>query len=244
MLLSFSQYKFFMVCFDPLAQFEIINFVSLKPFFLSNFTVFLSYVLLIITVSISISKWNTNNNWLSSLLHNLIYLVNNIINDNTNLKRKQYFISFFYLFLFIFFANFTGLMPFSWAITNSFVVTFFLSYTYFFYINFMCVWNKGWGFVNLFLPSGVPFMLAPLIFLIEFVSYFARVFSLSIRLFANISSGHALLKILIGFSWAILLNITNYSSIFFFLEVLISFLQTYVFVVLLSIYINDVSSEH
>jgi len=71
------------------------------------------------------------------------------------------------------------------------------------------------------LPSGVPVLLAPLIVIIELVSYFSRVFSLSIRLFANISSGHALLKILIGFSWA-MLNVLTASSFVYTLLLLIS----------------------
>jgi F-type H+-transporting ATPase subunit a len=163
------------------------------------------------------------------------------------------------LFTFILFANMIGLLPFAWSVTNSFVVTFYLAFTYFFAINLMAVWKNGWEYCNLFLPSGVPLALAPLIVVIEIVSYYSRVFSLSIRLFANISSGHALLKILTGFSWSILMSIFSKVSVFnlvviligfmlpwsivtliFFLEFLIAFLQSYVFVILLAIYINDV----
>jgi len=114
--------------------------------------------------------------------------------------------------------------------------------------------EQKWEIQNLFLPSGVPIFIAPFLVIIEFISYIAKVFSLSIRLFANMMSGHALLKILIGFSWAllssgsalILLSIFPWIIVtaIMFLEMLIAFLQAYVFIILLSIYINDVLSSH
>jgi ATP synthase subunit 6 len=106
----------------------------------------------------------------------------------------------------------------------------------------------------LILPSGVPLGIAPFLIIIEIVSYFAKVFSLSIRLFANMMSGHALLKILIGFSWTLLGTISYYTiialfpwilvTVIMFLEALIAFLQAYVFTILVTIYINDVLTDH
>jgi ATP synthase subunit 6 len=106
----------------------------------------------------------------------------------------------------------------------------------------------------MFLPSGVPLAISPILVPIENVSYIARVFSLSIRLFANMMSGHALLKILIGFSWTLLgSGIIGWTIALLpwlivlaiiFLELLIAFLQSYVFVILIAIYINDVVSDH
>jgi ATP synthase subunit 6 len=98
----------------------------------------------------------------------------------------------------------------------------------------------------------------PVLFLIEFVSYFARVVSLSVRLFANMLSGHILMKILIGFVWSIGVFLSTISvawsvvsllplAVVFavtFLEIVIAFLQAYVFFVLLSIYLNDVLHLH
>jgi ATP synthase subunit 6 len=97
-------------------------------------------------------------------------------------------------------ANMVGLIPYSFTATSSFVITFFLALSYFIGINIISVFKNKWTTPNLFLPSGVPLAIAPFLILIEMVSYFAKVFSLSIRLFANMMSGHALLKILIGFS--------------------------------------------
>ena len=106
----------------------------------------------------------------------------------------------------------------------------------------------------LFLPEGVPTPIIPFLILIEYVSYISRIFSLAIRLFANMMSGHILLKILISFIWAIFSsNLIHWvwiglpMCIVFLvigLEFAIAFLQAYVFVVLISIYLNDVINTH
>jgi len=187
----------------------------------------------------------------------LIYreVIEPAVYSNLNIKYQIYFPWFFYLFWFIFTFNILGLIPFSFAITSSFVVTLFLAGTYFIAVNIIGFNRWKWKLNNLFLPDGVPSILIPALVAIEFVSYFARVPSLSIRLFANIMSGHALLKILIGFSWVLL---TSGESLLLivsiipwiivtlvtFLELLIAFLQAYVFMILTIIYTNDVINMH
>ena len=106
----------------------------------------------------------------------------------------------------------------------------------------------------LFLPEGIPVLIVPLLILIEYVSYLSRIFSLALRLFANMMSGHILLKILINFIWVIVSSsISSWVwigfpiSIIFLvigLEFVIAFLQAYVFIVLISIYLNDVINTH
>ena len=111
------------------------------------------------------------------------------------------------------------------------------------------------GFIlYLFLPAGAPLQLAPLLVAIEIVSYSFRVISLALRLFANMMSGHCLLKILAGFAWTMLgsggiltiIHILPLIVIFTIigLELSIAFLQAYVFTVLLCIYLNDAISLH
>jgi F-type H+-transporting ATPase subunit a len=248
---------------DPLAQFEIINIVFFGTLSVTNLVIILFFNFSLLQLMFLFAVGGRFNNLSTIILYYIARLVNKILVENTLFKREQYFSILLYLFLFIACANFIGMLPFSWAITNSFVVTFFLAFIHFFALNFMCIYEKGIGFATLFLPSGVPFVLAPLIVIIELVSYFSRIFSLSIRLFANISSGHALLKILIGFAWSMLSVCIQSSSgsyslicivgfifpwfivfLIFFLEILISFLQTYVFVILIAIYINDVTSDN
>lgn len=198
---------------------------------------------------------NKHYNFVKLINKNLFNIVNSILNANTSLRRKEYFSILYFLFLFILLANMFGLIPFTFTLTSSFIVTFFLAATHFIGINIIGVYKNGRKFLDLFLPSGVPLVIAPFLVVIEFISYIAKVFSLSIRLFANMMSGHALLKILIGFSWT-MLSVTGgifygiailpwiIVTLIMFLELLIAFLQAYVFVVLIAIYINDVVSHH
>jgi F-type H+-transporting ATPase subunit a len=182
-------------------------------------------------------------------------VVKTILKANTTLQRKEYFSILYFLFLFITLCNVGGLIPYTFTLTSSGVVTFFFAATHFIGINIIAIYKNGWNFFNLFLPSGVPTIISPFLVIIELISYIAKVFSLSIRLFANMMAGHALLKILIGFSWAMLANggLIFYGpailpwvvvTAIIFLEILIAFLQSYVFTVLIAIYINDVFSTH
>ena len=122
-------------------------------------------------------------------------------------------------------------------------------------INIFGIYRTGFlNFFAIFLPKGTPLNITFLLILIELISYIARVFSLSIRLFANMMAGHTLLKILIGFSFSLMFNNIFLVpiafipwiivTIIFVLEMLIAFLQAYVFVVLFCIYINDVVASH
>ena len=120
--------------------------------------------------------------------------------ENVILKKKPFILIVFFLFLFLLISNLIGMIPFSYTVTSSLVLTFFLSFSFFLGINLLGFYHNKISFFKTFLPGGTPVFIAPLLILIEVVSYFSRVFSLAIRLFANMMSGHALLKILIGFS--------------------------------------------
>ena len=182
-------------------------------------------------------------------------LIKIILNDNTSFKRTAYISILYCLFFFIFFFNIVGLLPFSYTLTSNLVVTLFLANIHFIGVNVLGIYKKGWKFVEIFVPSGLPLALVPFLIIIELISYVAKVVSLSVRLFANMMSGHALLKILIGFSWTLLgcfscstflLSLIPWITVtlIFFLEALIAFLQAYVFVILLTIYLNDLMTEH
>lgn len=173
-----------------------------------------------------------------------------------NIGRKNLFAVYFYLYLFIFIliANLFGMVPYSFALTSHIFITFSLSLIFFVYINIIGIVKQGFEIFGLFLPQGTPFFIVPLLVLIEFISYFARVFSLAIRLFANIMSGHTLLHILAGFGWVLLLGGGIWTLLFVFptfivflvtfLETAIGFLQAYVFTVLCCNYLNDVLVLH
>lgn len=246
----------------PLDQFEIIvlgyywsqSKLGIGLGVVTNLTIICGLNSLFLRIFLATFFNKTKLNVLKWVLIETYNLVKNIQKNNTSLKRKQYFTILFFLFIFILISNLVGLIPYSFTVTSSFIVTFFLAFSHYIGINFLGFFKHKWTFTNIFLPKGVPLIIAPLLTLIEFVSYIAKVLSLSIRLFANMMSGHALLKILIGFSWGLLTMGSIYTifavipwllvTIILFLEALIGFLQAYVFTILVTIYINDVLVEH
>ncbi len=106
----------------------------------------------------------------------------------------------FAIFSYILFCNFLGMVPYSFTVTSHIVVTLGLAMVAFISINIIGIQTHGFHFLSLFLPPGAPLALAPLLIGIELVSYSFRVVSLALRLFANMMSGHCLLKILAGFA--------------------------------------------
>ena len=246
----------------PLDQFELLPLffywsginMPIGASVITNLTVILLLNVFFIRLLFSTIFDRGNFNVWEFLMREIYDLVKSIVKSNTSLKRNQYFSILFYLFIFILVSNLVGLIPYSFTATSSFVITFFLALSYFIGINIIGMFEHQWQIANLALPGGVPLLIAPFLILIELVSYFAKVFSLSIRLFANMMSGHALLKILIGFSWGLLTAGPLYVfiailpwiivTVIMFLEALIAFLQSYVFTILVTIYINDVLVEH
>jgi len=153
------------------------------------------------------------------------------------------------IFLTIFCSNIIGLLPYTQTLTAQLVCTLFLSL-----FTILIIWLHSLvqlkiNILNHFIPAGTPLVLAPFIISIEIISNLSRIISLSVRLFANITSGHALLKILAGFAlltlsitaiWKVLLLLPWIIIIIItFLELLIAGLQTYVFVTLILIYISE-----
>lgn len=146
------------------------------------------------------------------------------------------------------------MVPFSFAVTSQFLVTFTLAAAFFVGLNVTSILKHGLKFFILFFPSGAPQILVPFLFIIEVVSYIARVFSLAIRLFANIMAGHTLVKILGGFAWTMgtaggLGYFTLVIPLFIvfvvcILELVIAALQAYVFVMLLVLYYHDAVYLH
>jgi ATP synthase subunit 6 len=124
----------------------------------------------------------------------------------TNIKSESFLISgnftvFNYsLFLFIFFANLSGMVPYAFTLTSHLSVTMLLSTTVFAGSTIISCRKYGWQFFSLFFPSGVPLVIALFLIFIETLSYIIRLFSLGIRLFANLMAGHTLIKILSLFS--------------------------------------------
>ena len=166
-----------------------------------------------------------------------------MIDENVGHEGREYFTFIFTLFLFILLGNLLGMIPYGFTFTSHIIVTFALAATVFIGVTIIGFAKHGVGFLRLFVPSGVPIFLLPLIVMIELVSYLTRPVSLSVRLFANMMAGHTMLKVFAGFvislgllaGWAPLAFVVALTG----LELLIAFLQAYVFAILSCIYLHD-----
>lgn len=175
------------------------------------------------------------------------FLTNTIV-QQLGIKRGQEFSvvlkTFFFLILF---ANLFGLIPFSFTITSHLVFTFGLSFAIISTITIFGFYKQGYKFLNLLIPGGAPKALLPILIPIELLSYIVRCFSLAIRLFANMMSGHSLLYILSGFVIQItaagffLIALAPFLIVLLIgvLEIGVAMLQAYVFLVLTCIYLRD-----
>jgi ATP synthase subunit 6 len=179
-----------------------------------------------------------------------------LIKENLNVKIILFFPVIYLTFLFVLGANLLGMVPYSFTITSSAAVAFFLSVTFFLGITATGYGMHADSFFQILLPAGVPLVIAPFLIIIEAVSYIARAFSLAVRLFANMLAGHGLLKILASFISALFLHVPYGVPLYAFfptmtvvllvtlLELVVAFLQAYVFIVLVLVYLNDAVCMH
>jgi F-type H+-transporting ATPase subunit a len=192
----------------------------------------------------------------NSLLPNKIQLlaelsytfISKMISDTAGSKAKPYFAFIFSLFMFVLFCNMFGMIPYTFTVTSHIIVTFVLASFIFIGVTVIGFIKHGFGYLKLFVPSGVPAILLPLIVVIEIISYLSRPVSLSVRLFANMMAGHTMMKVFGGF--VISLGIVggwlplSFSVALTGLEILVAFLQAYVFAILTCIYLNDALNLH
>ena len=183
------------------------------------------------------------------LLTELSYtFVSKMISDTAGSKAKPYFAFIFSLFMFVLFCNMFGMIPYTFTVTSHIIVTFILASFIFIGVTVIGFMKHGFGYLKLFVPSGVPVVLLPLIVVIEIISYLSRPISLSVRLFANMMAGHTMMKVVGGF--VISLGIVggwlplSFSVALTGLEILVAFLQAYVFAILTCIYLNDALNLH
>tara|TARA_Y100000741_G_scaffold140679_1_gene106233 strand:- start:613 stop:1131 length:519 start_codon:yes stop_codon:yes gene_type:complete len=171
-----------------------------------------------------------------------------MISDTAGKKAKPYFSFIFSLFIFVLFCNMVGMLPYSFTVTSHIIVTLAFAMFIFIGVTILGFVIHGFKYLKIFVPSGVPMVLLPIIMIIEIISYLSRPVSLSVRLFANMMAGHTMLKVFGGFvislglvaGWLPL----TFSVALTGLEILVAFLQAYVFAILTCIYLNDALNLH
>lgn len=169
-------------------------------------------------------------------------------------EGRRFFPFVFTLFMFILFGNMLGLSPYAFTFTSHIAVTFTLAMTVFVLVTVVAIVLHGRKFFGYFMPEGAPLWLAPIIIPVEIVSYLSRPISLSVRLFANMMAGHVMLKVFatfvvmlaglgtLGPFLSIMPLALNVALVAF--EVLVAFLQAYVFAILTCIYLHDAVHLH
>jgi F-type H+-transporting ATPase subunit a len=172
-----------------------------------------------------------------------------MLKDSAGNEGMRFFPFIFTLFVFVLMANLLGMFPYFPTVTSQLIVTVALALVVFFMVMIAGFIRHGFRFFKLFVPSGIPIALLPLVVAIEIISFFTRPVSHSVRLFANMLAGHITVKVFAGFIFSLgtlgalgiagailpLIMVVGLTA----LEILIAFLQAYVFAMLACIYIND-----
>ena len=170
-----------------------------------------------------------------------------LLKETVGNEGRRYFPWIFTLFMFILFGNMLGMIPSAFTFTSHIIVTFAMALAVFTFVTLLAVVKHGFRFFSFFVPPGAPKAMWPLLIPIEVISYLSRPVSLSVRLFANMLAGHTLLKVFAGF--VVALGFAGVVPLLFIvaltgLEILIAFLQAYVFTILTCLYINDALHLH
>jgi F-type H+-transporting ATPase subunit a len=241
---------------DPIEQFQIRNLIPLVNIggHQINFTNSAAYMLLIVGLASAFLIGATARRAvvpgrLQSMAELSYEFVANTLRNATGTEGMKFLPFVFTLFMFVLFANLIGLIPFSFTVTSQLIVTAILALTVFLIVVIYGLWKNGWHFVTLFVPKGVPVYFLPMIVPIEVLSFLSRPVSHSVRLFANMLAGHITLQVFAAF--IIMLAGAGVLGVFgavipfimvvllFALELLVAFVQAYVFAILTCIYLND-----
>lgn len=249
---------------SPLDQFKIAPFFSFTfanfDFSITNFLLVSLLTIFILKIFVFFLKEPTTNSFFivpsgwQHLIEKLYALVTQLLSDIITTGSEKYFPFVSVLFLFILSNNLIGLVPYSFTITSHITLTFFLSFSIFVAMNIIGFQRHGMELFSLFLPANTGFFLALLLVPIELISYIAKPISLGVRLFINLMAGHSLLKVIVGFSWNILL-VENIKAVVFVVPLIIlvllmglefgvALIQAYVFITLTAIYLNDSEALH
>jgi F-type H+-transporting ATPase subunit a len=240
---------------DPIHQFDVYEIIpiSIGGYDLSFTNSALFMVVTVVLSSLFLFLTTSSRGLVpgraQSVTEVLYEFVAGMLRDAAGPAGMKFFPLVFALFTFILVANLLGMFPYFFTVTSHLIVTVALALIVFLVVIAYGFWKNGLRFLKLFVPSGVPVVLMPLVVAIEIISFLARPVSHSVRLFANMLAGHITLKVFAGFIVSLsalgatgvigailpLLMTIGLTA----LEVLVAFLQAYVFAMLTCMYIND-----
>jgi F-type H+-transporting ATPase subunit a len=243
---------------DALSQFELTPFLGgfgqAIGFSQSNAFMLLALGLITLFVMAAAARGALVPGRLQALGEASYEFIHGMVTEQVGEEGKKYFPFVFAIFMFVLFGNLLGLLPYAFTFTSHIAVTLTLAVIVFVTVTVIALMRHGMHFFSYFFPEGAPVWLAPIIIPVEVISYFSRVVSLSVRLFANMVAGHVMLKVFatfvvllgglgaVGPFVAILPLSVNIALVGF--EFLVAFLQAYVFAILTSIYLHDAVHLH
>ena len=246
----------------PLEQFEIVPIVPIEIGEVNlSFTNSSAFMVLGVVVSagfllVAMRRGAMVPGRLQTIAEALYEFVGGLIRETIGAEGRRYFPLLFTLFVFILLGNMLGMIPYSFTFTSHIIVTFAMAIVVFAGVTVLGFARHGVHFFSFFVPPGAPVWMWPLLIPIEVISYFSRPISLSVRLFANMLAGHTMLKVIAGFvvplggavvapvGWALALLPLALIVALTGLEILIAFLQAYVFTILTCLYIKDALELH
>ena len=243
-----------MLYLSPLGQFKIYTYFDFGLLTLTNFS--LTAITFVIALFVFLVGGTSDSNVsfvksniINKVLYNLINFIYGVVVSSLGNTNKSYFGVVLTLFISVFGFNLLGLIPYSFTLTSHLIIALSFSVPVFVAMTGEAIYRHKGAFFSLFLPAGAPVALIPLLTGIEFISYIVRMFSLAIRLAANLIAGHVILKIIASAcaglftssGASVLLSILPLGAlvIFYILEFAVAGLQAYVFAVLCCNYLND-----
>lgn len=184
---------------------------------------------------------------MQSFAEMLYSVVANMVRENAGRDGMKYFPLIFSLFIFVLFGNVIGIIPGTFTFTSHIIVTFGLAFTVFVAVTVLGFARHGAGYFRMFFPHGAPLWTAVILIPVELISYLSRPISLAVRLFANMTAGHVLLKVIAGF--VVALGAAGIVPFLFLvpltmLELFIAVLQAYIFTILTCVYLHDALYMH
>ncbi len=238
---------------SPLEQFEIKPLVSLKAgefdfsFSNSSAAMVITALAIVLLFAFCLRKREVVPNLAQSVPEVLYEFVYGLMRSSVGKDGLKYFSFIFSLFLFIAFGNVFGLFPYSFTFTSHIAAVGALSLLALFFNICVGIQKRKFGYLKTFLPKGIPYALAPLVVPIEAISLLSKPFSLTVRLVANMTVGHIMLKILGGFVVTLgLLGVVPliFQSLIIIFEIFIAILQAFIYTVLSCIYLSDALRSH
>lgn len=243
-----------MAMHSPLEQFTIKSLVDFSPFgvnlsftnasLMMVLTVVVSTVLMILPMrrpSLVPTRWQ-------SLPEMLYEFIHGVVRDVIGPGGMKFLPLVFTLFMIVLMGNLLGMLPYSFTITSHIIVTAALGMLVILTVTIMGFVNHGWHFFSLFAPSGLPKFIYLILIPIEVISFLSRPITLAVRLCANMTAGHTVLKVFALFSvnMGILFGLAPMlmNSMIVALELLVAVLQAYIFTILTCVYLKDAVELH